>query len=182
MRRSAAALVTALVVAACGSGSHSTSQGTSSSTRSSPAAASTATTATATSPASSSTAATSTSSSQSSAGSRARTSTHATHHTHTQPPVSTPHFVVKLKIEPGGALTPPSVAIGGHTVVDLSVSNRSGAVAKLALAHGSQTLFARTLPSGQTTTKLPTLKNATYTVLVNGRARGTLTIGARAGP
>jgi hypothetical protein len=43
-------------------------------------------------------------------------------------------------------------------------------------------VFARRLPSGQTSTKLPSLKNATYTVRVDGTARGTLTIGAKAGP
>jgi hypothetical protein len=96
--------------------------------------------------------------------------------------VSTPHFVVKLKLGPGGTLTPPGVAIGGHTTVDLSVSNGSGAAARLELAHGTHPVFARTLPSGQTTAKLPALKNATYTLLVDGRARGTLTIGAKAGP
>jgi hypothetical protein len=106
----------------------------------------------------------------------------AAHHTATRPPVSTPHFLVKLTIGSGGLLTPPGVAIGGHTTVDLSVSNRAGSSAKLEIAHGSQPVFTRTLPTGQTSAKLPALKNATYRLLIDGKPRGTLTIGAKAGP
>jgi hypothetical protein len=103
-------------------------------------------------------------------------------HTHTQPPNPTPHFVVKLKIGAGDALTPPSVAIGGHTLVDLSVANDAGSTVKLELAHGTKPVFSRSLPTGSTTLKLPALANATYNVVLDGRPRGTLTIGAQAGP
>ena len=185
VRCAVAALVTALLVAACGSGSHSTS--TSSSTSSAPpsaAAGSTTASAPGSSTASAQTASSSTSATRSSSSTTA-TKTEAAgaaRHTHTQPPESTPHFVVKLKLGSGGALTPPSVAIGGHTIADLSVSNGSGGSAKLEVAHGSKALFTRSLPPGQTTAKLPPLENATYTLLIDGRPRGTLTIGAKAGP
>ena len=170
VRRAVAALATALLVAACGSSSHSTSTSSSSpSTTGS----STSTTA---SPQTSSSSVTSTTASSSSATGG------AAQHTHTQPPESTPHFVVKLKLGAGGTLTPPSVAIGGHTAVELSVSNASGGSAKLEVARGSTAAFTRTLPPGRTTAKLPALKNASYTLLVDGRPRGTLTIGAKAGP
>ena len=103
-------------------------------------------------------------------------------HTHTQPPNPTPHFVVKLKIGAGDTLTPPGVAIGGHTLVDLSVANDSGSTVKLELAHGTKPVFSRSLPTGSTTLKLPALANATYNVVLDGKPRGTLTIGAKAGP
>jgi hypothetical protein len=79
-------------------------------------------------------------------------------------------------------LTPPGVAIGGHTLVDLSVTNDSGSTVKLALAHGAKTVFSRSLPTGPTTVRLPALTNATYNLVLDGTPRGTLTIGARAGP
>ena len=79
-------------------------------------------------------------------------------------------------------MTPPGVAIGGHTLVVLAVTNDSGATVKLALAHGSKTVFSRSLPTGSTTVKLPALANATYNVVLDGKPRGTLTIGAKAGP
>jgi hypothetical protein len=66
--------------------------------------------------------------------------------------------------------------------VNLSVSNGSGGSAKLEIAHGSEAVFTHTLPPGRTTVKLPALANATYTVLIDGSPRGTLTIGAKAGP
>jgi hypothetical protein len=187
VRRTAAALITALLVAACGSGSHSTSMpaARSSSAAAGPSAttAGTTSTSTTTSQASSSAATSSHASSSSSASStHSSSSTHAARHTHTQPPPSTPHFLFKLKIGPGGTLTPPGVAIGGHTLVDLSATNASGAAVRFEIAHGAQPVYTRTLPSGQTTAKLPALKNATYTVLVDGKPRGTLTIGAKAGP
>ena len=90
--------------------------------------------------------------------------------------------MVKLKIGSGGTLTPPSVAVGGHTMLDLAVTNVSGGAAKLEVAHGSKAEFTRTLSAGATTAKLPSLANATYTVLVNGMPRGTLLVGAKAGP
>jgi hypothetical protein len=74
------------------------------------------------------------------------------------------------------------VAIGGHTLVDLSVANDSGAAVKLELAHGTKSVFSRSLPTGPTTVKLPGLANATYNVVLDGKPRGTLTIGAKAGP
>lgn len=171
VRRAVAALATALLVAACGFSSHSTSTSSSSPSTTASSASSTSM-----SPQTSSSSATSTAASSSS------TTRSAAHHTHTQPPESTPHFVVKLKLGSNGTLTPPSVAIGGHTAVELSVSNASGGSAKLEVAHGSTALFAHTLPPGRTTAKLPALKNATYALLVDGRPRGTLTIGAKAGP
>jgi hypothetical protein len=177
VRRAVAALVTALLVAACGSGSHSTSKSSSSTS-------STAAATTGSSPASSTTSSqsSSTSTSASSSSTTAAKTKSTGHHAHTQPPVSTPHFLVKLTIGSGGSLKPPSVAIGGHTLVDLSVSNRSGSSAKLEIAHGSQAVLTKTLPTGQTAAKLPALKNATYTLLIDGKPRGTLTIGAKAGP
>ena len=87
-----------------------------------------------------------------------------------------------MKIGAGEALTPPGVAIGGHTLVELSVANDSGATVKLALAHGDKAVFSRSLPTGATTVKLPALANATYNVVLDGKPRGTLTIGAKAGP
>jgi hypothetical protein len=188
VRRAVAALVTALLVAACGSGGHSSSKSSSSSSSSSSAAGSTAAAnggsppASSTAPAQTATSSTATAASSSSTATTA-TAKRAHHtHTHTQPPESTPHFLVKLKIGSGGSLTPPGVAIGGHTSVEVSVANGSGGPAKLEVAHGSQNLFSRTLPPGETTSKLPALKNATYTLLVDGKPRGTLTIGAKAGP
>jgi hypothetical protein len=65
---------------------------------------------------------------------------------------------------------------------DLSVSNTSGGSVRLEIAHGTQAVFTRTLSAGQTTAKLPALKNATYTLLIDGKPRGTLIIGAKAGP
>jgi hypothetical protein len=82
----------------------------------------------------------------------------------------------------GGTVTPPSIAIGGHTTIDLIVTNGSGGSAKLEIAHGTQPVYSRTLPAGQTTAKLPALKNATYTLRVDGTPRGTLIVGAKAGP
>jgi hypothetical protein len=67
-------------------------------------------------------------------------------------------------------------------MLDLAVTNASGGPAKLEVAHGSKSAFSRTLPAGSTTAKLPSLANATYTVLVNGMPRGTLLVGAKAGP
>ena len=67
-------------------------------------------------------------------------------------------------------------------MVDLSVLNGSGGRAKFEVAHGSRAMFTRTLPPGRTTAELPALQNATYTLLVDGKPRGTLTIGAKAGP
>ncbi len=117
---------------------------------------------------------------------RRTSSTTSTHtvasHTHTHQPESTPHFLVKFRVGAGGTLTPPSVAIGGHATVYLSVSNASGGPLKLALRHGDKTVFTRTLPTGASTTKLPSLGNATYAVVLDGTPRGTLTIGAKAGP
>jgi hypothetical protein len=176
LKRIGLALAPALLVVACGSGSHSssTSTSTAAAAASSSVGASTsapATTSTSTSSATPSTSSSSTSSTSSSAS-----------HTHTQPPNPTPHFVVKLKIGAGDALTPPSVAIGGHTLVDLSVANDSGSTVHLELAHGTKPVFSRSLPTGSTTVKLPALGNATYNVVLDGKPRGTLTIGAQAGP
>ena len=185
VRRAVAALVTALLVAACGSGGHSSSVSSAASTNAGSASAGSSTTSSSessTAPAqSSSNPASATPSSSSTTAAKAKT-THAGHRAHTQPPESTPHFLVKLKIAPGGTLTPPGVAIGGHTLVELSVSNRSGRSVKLEVAHGSAAELRRTLPPGRSTAKLPALKNATYTLSINGRPRGTLTIGAKAGP
>ena len=176
VRRLLAALAPALLVAACGSGGHTTSSTTTtSSTRSTKSsAAATQTTATTAPAARSATTSTTTSST---------TSTHTVaSHTHTHQPESTPHFLVKFRVGAGGTLTPPSVAIGGHATVYLSVSNASGGPLKLALRHGDKTVFTRTLPTGASTTKLPSLGNATYAVVLDGTPRGTLTIGAKAGP
>ena len=103
-------------------------------------------------------------------------------HTHTQPPNPTPHFIVKLKIGAGDTLTPPSVGIGGHTLVDLSVANDSGVDGQARARPRHQAVFSRSLPTGSTTVKLPALPNATYNVVLDGKPRGTLTIGAQAGP
>jgi hypothetical protein len=62
------------------------------------------------------------------------------------------------------------------------VANDSGATVKLELAHGAKPVFSRSLPTGSTTVTLPALANATYNVVLDGKPRGTLTIGAKAGP
>jgi hypothetical protein len=177
LKRIGLAVAGALLVAACGGSSHSSStSSTAAAAASSSSSASTSTAATTSSASSSSsTAPPATSSSSSSSSSTSS-------HTHTQPPNPTPHFVVKLKIGAGDTLTPPGVAIGGHTLVDLSVANDSGATVKLELAHGTKPVFSRSLPTGATTVKLPPLANATYNVVLDGKPRGTLTIGAKAGP
>jgi hypothetical protein len=64
----------------------------------------------------------------------------------------------------------------------LSVANDSGSTVKLVLAHGTKAVFGRSLPTGSTTAKLPALPNATYNVVLDSKPRGTLTIGAQAGP
>jgi hypothetical protein len=178
LKRIGLALAPALLVAACGSSSHSSSTSTSASSSSSSSTSTPATTSESTPSASSSSA---TAPPATSSSSTSATSSSASH-THTQPPNPTPHFVVKLKIGASDTLTPPGVAIGGHTIVELSVANDSGATVKLELAHGAQSVFSRSLPTGATTMKLPALANATYNVVLDGKPRGTLTIGAKAGP
>ena len=180
VRRIGAGLALGLLVAACGSSSHSSSTPSAAATgRSSSSSASASTSASR----SSSSAPTSSASAPPVTTSSSTTSTSSsTGHSHNPPPNSTPRFVVELKIAQGDTLTPPSVAIGGHTLVDLSITNDTGSIVKLELAHGAQPVFSRSLPTGSTTTKLPALANATYTLLLDGKPRGTLTIGAAAGP
>jgi hypothetical protein len=183
LKRIGLALAPALLVAACGSSGHSSSTSTAAVA---PTSASTSATASAPAPAttsaSSSSASSSTATAPATTSSSARSTSSSSSHTHTQPPNPTPHFIVKLKIRAGDTLTPPSVAIGGHTLVDLSVDNASGSAVKLELAHGTKPVFSRSLPTGATTAKLPALPNATYNVVLDGTPRGTLTIGAQAGP
>ena len=89
------------------------------------------------------------------------------------------HDVDMSNLEPV-VVIPPSPANTRDLI--LSVANDAGSTVKLALAHGSKTVFSRSLLTGATTVKLPALPNATYNVVLDGAPRGTLTIGAKAGP
>jgi hypothetical protein len=190
IRRSLAAVLVSVLLAACGGSSHGTSASSTTSTARNPSAGTAST-------ASSSTASAS-SSANSVSGSITGTSAVTTTAKARRPPevpggkakrgrgakttsssdVSIPAAFV---IGSGGKLSPPSVAVPPKVPVALTVENQDGTSHTLVLAAPQRrTLHARA--HGSARTVVTGLANGVYRILMDGSAQGQLVIGAQGGP
>lgn len=86
-----------------------------------------------------------------------------------------------FQLGPGGRLTPPTISIPAFLAVALSVSSHDGASHTVTVRIPSP--LTVTVPAhGRAAAMLRGLRAGQYTILVDGRPRGTLAIGGEPGP
>ncbi len=177
-RRSLAAVLVSLLVAACGGSAHSTTAGTTTTTASSQPAATTAPT----TPSTATTAATA-----------SATTTRATRppevpagrgqkQARPTPSVSSGVTIpAAFEISPGGKLSPASVAVPPGVSISLGVENRDHATHTVVLAARRRPRLRLRAGAGGLTivTGLPI---GSYQVLVDGTVQGKVVVGAQGGP
>ena len=180
-RRSLAAVLVSVMLAACGGSTHSTSAGTTATTASSQAAATTPPTTTSTA-----TAATT-------ATTATATTTRATRppevpagrgqkKARPTPSVSSGVTIpAAFLISPGAKLSPPSVAVPPGVSISLRVENRDHASHTVVLAAGRRPRLRLRAGAGGLTivTGLPI---GSYQVLLDGTAQANVVVGAQGGP
>jgi hypothetical protein len=84
-------------------------------------------------------------------------------------------------ISPGGKLSPPAVSVPSKVLVALRVSDRDHA-AHLVVLTASRLYSLHVGAGGDAGLQIPGLPDGTYRILVDGVARGELSVGAQGGP
>jgi hypothetical protein len=172
-----AALPVCLLAAACGGSTHHTGS---------------ATTATSTSPTTSTTIPSTSSVASATPSSPTTTSTasrppqvpagKAHRKTHIRPIVDSGASVAAaLVIGAAGKLTPPTISVPSKVVIALAISDHDHA-AHLVLVSAPHRYLLHVKPGGDASVRIPGLPDGTYRIVVDGVARGELSVGAQGGP
>jgi hypothetical protein len=165
-------LVLGLVLGGCGSSSHAVSSQNLPATSTAPPASAPATTTTA--PAQTTTTTTSTTTSSS-------TAHHKPANVTAPPPAAGPHVPATYTIGATGTLTPPTISVPvGYTVQVTFIDH--GSAKDTTVVHTPKPLQLMVAPGGDSFVLASRLPRGTYTIDVNGTARGSLVIGSAPGP
>jgi hypothetical protein len=187
-RRPLAAALVALGVAACGGSSPSTSAtsttASSAATATAPSTAATTATATAPPPTASTPASTSTPATTTTHSSRPPEVPAGSGHNKTapRPTVSSGAIIpAPFLIGPGGAVSPPSVAVPAGVSISLGVTNRDHRAHTVTLAGARHATLHLRAGAGAVTV-VSGLPKGTYDLMVDGTAKASVVVGAQGGP
>jgi hypothetical protein len=176
-RAAIAALLTPLVLAACGGSSHSSASSASTAAKSTPSS-STSTTSTLSAASSSTSLTTSTTRPPEVPRSRNRRRNFSPHPV---APASGVRIPASFTIQPGGVLNPTLISVPKGVAIALQVRNRDNRM----FAVRVDTPHAHTLvvsPGSSASSAVTGLSGGSYRLLLNGRAAGRIVVGSQPGP